>query len=79
MVVSQLHRQAARPVCPVLALSDEAPEPLSQRVVPSRNVRRQTRLLACGGVLLGGDDESVRLPEVAVAVAAAIGFGDRRP
>ena len=35
------------------ALPDEAAEPLVQRVVPSFDVRRQTRLFARRGVLLG--------------------------
>lgn len=42
-------------------------------------MRRQSRLLARGGVLLRGDDELVRLPEVAEAVAAAVGERDGRP
>src|SRR5213075_438687 len=61
------------------ALPDEAPEPLAQRQVPPLDVRGEAGLLASGRVLLRRDDEIVRLPEVAEAVAAAISRRDRRP
>jgi hypothetical protein len=61
-------------------LSDKAPEPLPQGIVPPLDVRRQPGLLNSGRMLLGRDDELISLTEVAEAMAVAVGSGDcRRP
>ena len=50
-------------------LSDEAPEPLPQSIVPPLDMRREAGLFARRGMLLGRDDQRVSFPKVAVAMS----------
>jgi len=54
------------------ALSDEASEPLPQRVVPSLDMGRQAGLFARRGMLLRRDDQRVSFPKVTVAMRRSI-------
>src|SRR5690349_7904907 len=61
------------------ALAHEASQPLTQRVVPSLDVRRLPRILATSRVLLIGDNLVIGFPEIRVAMSRLISFRDCCP
>jgi hypothetical protein len=60
-------------------LSNEAAQPLPQRVVPSLDMRRQATLFAYCGMLLRRDDQRVSFPKVTVTMSRSIVVRDMLP
>src|SRR5215213_1512025 len=60
-------------------LANEPRQSLAQSVVPPLDARGEAALFTRRGVLLGGDDRGVSLPEVGEAVALAVHGRDAPP